>query len=498
MHPSTSVIFFSILDVARTNNRFRHAACERSEIVVQSRAAVFLARVTRPAQCAQWCSCCPSAHCPVAEGEHSTTTCEIKRSYATQPQGHPEFKDVSLIAIDTQRFIQVFGSIILHSTPHLYVSALPFSPANSPLSSQSSVWFPNTLRVASGRNMNWPAVQTVLRGHTDCVRSVSFSLDGTRIVSGSEDKTVRLWDAGTGQPVSGPLRGHTNIVTSVSFSPDSTRIVSGSNDKTVRLWDAGTGQPVGEPLRGHTHYVRSVSFSPDSTRIVSGSDDDTVRLWDAGTGQPVGEPLRGHTDYVRSVSFSPDSTRIVSGSEDKTVRLWDAGTGQPVGEPLRGHTHSVTSVSFSPDSTRIVSGSNDNTVRLWHAVMRQPLSQCAVSDSSTFLHEHPTIEATTAMKSNIWNNHFISFSSNSTHVLCNISELTEGASHDDHSSTHFLLNRDSGWMVGPKNRLLFWVPPAFRHPFYSPATALVIPRGCPELDLSRMAHGQHWQKCRER
>ncbi|KAG1788321.1 uncharacterized protein HD556DRAFT_1245348, partial [Suillus plorans] len=93
------------------------------------------------------------------------------------------------------------------------------------------------------------------------------------------------------------------------------------------------------------------------------------------------------------------------------------------------------------------------------------------------------------------------FSSNSIHALCNTHELTEGASCDDYSSTPstpFILNHDSGWVVGPKNRLLFWVPPASRDLFYyNPATTLVIPRGGPELDLSCMAHGQHWQKCRE-
>ncbi|KAG2102841.1 uncharacterized protein F5147DRAFT_561983, partial [Suillus discolor] len=91
------------------------------------------------------------------------------------------------------------------------------------------------------------------------------------------------------------------------------------------------------------------------------------------------------------------------------------------------------------------------------------------------------------------------FSSNPIHALCKTHELTEGASRDDYSSTHstpFLLNHDSGWVVGPKNRLLFWVPPASRHLFYyNTATTLVIPRGGLELDLSCMAHGQHWQKC---
>ncbi|KAG2151028.1 uncharacterized protein EDB93DRAFT_1140732 [Suillus bovinus] len=100
------------------------------------------------------------------------------------------------------------------------------------------------------------------------------------------------------------------------------------------------------------------------------------------------------------------------------------------------------------------------------------------------------------MKSHTWDNHSISFSSNSIHALRNTSELTEGASHDDQSPTPFVLDNDSGWLVGPNHRLLFWVPPASRRSFWSSGTILAIPRGC-DLDLSCMAHGQHWQKCRE-
>jgi WD40 repeat protein len=143
--------------------------------------------------------------------------------------------------MDVQKFIQVFGSIILHSTPHQYVSTFPISPANSPISRQFSARFPNTLRVSCGRDINWPAVQTVLREHTDSVSSFSFSPDGTHIVTGSEDKTVQLWDAATGQPVGEPLRGHTSFVT--LFSSDSVRIITGSRDNTVRLWDAPIKHP---------------------------------------------------------------------------------------------------------------------------------------------------------------------------------------------------------------------------------------------------------------
>ena len=108
-------------------------------------------------------------------------------------------------------------------------------------------------------------------------------------------------------------------------APDDTRIVSGSEDKTVRVWDAERGVQIGSPLQGHTWSVTSVAFSPDGTRIVSGSNDNTVRVWDAERGVEIGSPLQGHTSYVTSVAFSPDGTMIVSGSDDKIVGVWDAG-----------------------------------------------------------------------------------------------------------------------------------------------------------------------------
>ncbi|KAG2030224.1 hypothetical protein BDR03DRAFT_974800, partial [Suillus americanus] len=134
-----------------------------------------------------------------------------------------------------------------------------------------------------------------------------------------------------------------------------------------------------------------------------------------------------------------------------------------------------------------------------HAVMSEPLQYYAVPDPSALSDEHCVmhpIESTTPMTLNTWNNHFICFSPNSIHALRDTYQLTEGASHDDRSSTPFVLNDNSGWVVGPKNQLLFWVPPASRYSFSSPRTLLVMPRG-PELDLSRMTHGQHWKQCRE-
>ena len=123
-------------------------------------------------------------------------------------------------------------------------------------------------------------------------------------------------------------------VNAVAYSPDGHRLATASHDKTVRIWDADTGQPIGQPLRGHDKHVTSVAYSPDGHRLATASYDKTVRIWDAGTGQPIGEPLRGH-DAAVNVAFSPDGHRLATASVDKTVRLWDADTGQPVGQPLR-------------------------------------------------------------------------------------------------------------------------------------------------------------------
>ncbi|TFK35295.1 hypothetical protein BDQ12DRAFT_572061, partial [Crucibulum laeve] len=306
---------------------------------------------------------------------------------------------IKTMAQDCLSFIRAFGVPMSQATPHIYLSGLAFSPQESWIHRHYFDHFPRLLKVNHALEVNWHYLQGIIRGHENLVGSVAFSADGRRIVSGSDDQTIRLWDAETQQPIGEPLCGHENSVRSVAFSADGRHIVSGSYDQTIRLWDAETRKPIGEPLRGHenSNSVNSVSFSADGRHIVSGSDDQTIRLWDAETHQPIGEPLRGHKNWVNSVafsadgrcivsgsddqtlrlsvSFSADGRHIVSGSDDQTIRLWNAETQQPIGEPLCGHEYSVRSVSFSADGRRIVSGSYDQTIRLWDAETQQHIGE---------------------------------------------------------------------------------------------------------------------------
>ena len=163
-----------------------------------------------------------------------------------------------------------FVQPITNAAPHIYLSALPFAPQNSRISMHFLKLFQKTLTVKMGQLEHWTGKCFFrLAGHDDVVASVAFSSDHRHIVSGSHDKTVRVWDAETGQSVMDPLKGHDHYITSIAFSPDDQHIVSGSVDKTIRVWDTQTGQSIMDPLKGHDNYVTSVAFSPDGQHIVS-------------------------------------------------------------------------------------------------------------------------------------------------------------------------------------------------------------------------------------
>ncbi|EJC98417.1 WD40 repeat-like protein [Fomitiporia mediterranea MF3/22] len=313
---------------------------------------------------------------------------------------------------DARRIITVYFPCISQSTSHIYVSFLPLASLESkfiadnylrpnlpivqvehigmkqrsPLLKKIYVWgniralafSPDNRRIAGhlgDASRIWDAesgqvISGPFEGEHFRTWHSAFSPNLERIVSiGSDTETgtqeIRIWEVESGKLVFNSLEGHADVILSVAFSPDGRHVVSGSADTTIVVRTIDSKEPVSVRFAGHTKAVCSVTFSHDGKRIVSGSDDKSIRLWDLQSGHLICEPLEGHTESVTSVTFSHDGTRVVSGSADSTVRIWDARSGQCIYGPFRGHTSGVQCIAFSPNGERVVSGSTDRTVRIW-------------------------------------------------------------------------------------------------------------------------------------
>ncbi len=176
-----------------------------------------------------------------------------------------------------------------------------------------------------------------------------------------------LWDLSTGKAIA-TLAGHTHIAGSMCFNHQGDRLITTESypGLTLRFWDAHTGKLL-HTSHQHTNGIASIEFSQDRSRFATGSMDQTIGIWDGSTGQPVAI-CRGHTGWVNSVAFSPDGKRLVSGSQDRTIRLWDTTTGESLAI-LHGHTAEIFRVSFTADGSKIISVSGDGTARIWDAQM---------------------------------------------------------------------------------------------------------------------------------
>jgi WD40 repeat protein len=247
-----------------------------------------------------------------------------------------------------------------------------------------------------------------LSGHTKEIWSIAYSPDGSRVVTGSGDKTAKVWDADSGKELM-TLTGHRDTIYSVAYSPDGRKIITGSVDETARIWDAESGMQL-YTLRGEGFHrdfllvafshdgrriftgcsygtvwdansyqrlftlksrfgsVRGVAFSPDDKRIVTGSrapHDGLYRIWDAASGKEL-VTLNGNGGDFAPAAFSPDGERIFTGGNDGIIRVWETSTGKALFS-IPGHSDEILSLAVSPDGKRIVTGSDDRTAKVWDA-----------------------------------------------------------------------------------------------------------------------------------
>ncbi|KAG8790399.1 hypothetical protein FRC12_011987 [Ceratobasidium sp. 428] len=334
------------------------------------------------------------------------------------------------------------------------VSSVAYSPNGEYIACGSNSLFPDSAARHYGIHFRDARTGHVagspLGDHTKPITSIAYSPDGVKIISASEDKTLRLWDVHEHRMIGQPFEGHTDIVTSVAYSPDGGYVVSGSHDLTVRVWEVSTGRVVLEPLIGHTRSVCCVAFSPDGKHVASGSSDGTIRVWDIATGEMMQKLKQEPYGTQNSLVYSPNGAYIVSGSD--FISIWDAQTGQLVGSQLKGHTDSVNSVTYSSDNLYVVSGSRDKNIRIWR-----------VGDISA---TRSSLEA----------------------------EQTR-LQMAEHSDLDWEMNED-GWVIKDESQLLVWVPFDLRPGLWRARNTAVISRmGAIKLDFGDANIGKKWQRC---
>ncbi|KIK35887.1 hypothetical protein CY34DRAFT_46773, partial [Suillus luteus UH-Slu-Lm8-n1] len=247
--------------------------------------------------------------------------------------------------------------------------------------------------------------------HGGAVNAVAVFPDRRRMITGSDDRTLRLWGLETGVVLK-KMEGHSREVSALAVSRDGQMIASSDRGGELIAWHGETGESLIQPIKAHSEGINTVDFSLDGTVVVTGSGDGMAKFWCTKPWQMQGEPIdcgyvycvryspsgellaiatsrniqiynpgtrervacfKGHTKRNWSLAWTPDGTRLLSGGDmdDATIREWDSSTWQQAGHPWKGHNDAIGAIAIDPTDTLVASASSDMQVRLWRLSDRQ-------------------------------------------------------------------------------------------------------------------------------
>lgn len=261
--------------------------------------------------------------------------------------------------------------------------------------------------------------------HENSVLAIAVFSDGRCMVTGSRDRTLRLWNLNSGIMLK-KMEGHRSRVSAVAVSRDGKLITSGDNKGEVIVWHGDSGESLTQAIKAHRWAICSLDISPDGAVLATGSSDNTTKLWNTQTWQLQGKPIEcsdevncvryspsgehlaiatfgdiqiwtsdtkecvanfeGHAVVSRaynvSIAWKPDGTRLLSAGSyrDCTIREWDSSTWKQVGKPWRGHSHFIDAIAINSTGTLLASASYDNHVRLWRLSDQQTIAIFQHSD----------------------------------------------------------------------------------------------------------------------
>jgi WD40 repeat protein len=221
-------------------------------------------------------------------------------------------------------------------------------------------------------------VTHTLLGHEGLITALAFSPDNGRLVSGSADKTARIWNLGDSKEIA-KFAAHTNTVTAVAFAPNGQQLVSGAADNVLKLWNAADGVEQ-KNFAGHTAALTGVLVLPNG-QVVSASADQTIRVWNPADGAQLRSIAHGQP--VTSIALTRDGNKLAATGSDNNVKLYNTADGNVL-FTLSGHTASAKNVGFSADNLRLLSTGADHHAIVWDVATGELLEHIPVAAGLTF------------------------------------------------------------------------------------------------------------------